>query len=71
MESNALRRQGRDGWLGLYTLYFLCVAAALGLVMLATGRTLVWYPDGVEEHYTAIGLVGRAVRDLLAGRGSG
>ena len=66
MKNRALKR---TGWLGLYTLFFLCVAAALGLVMLVAGRTLVWDPDGVKQHYTVIGLVGRAARDLLAGRG--
>ena len=64
-------RENRRGthWLGLYTAIYLCAVAALGLVMLRHGKTLMWELDGVKQHYTVIGYVGQALRDLLEGRG--
>ncbi len=60
------RRASR--WLGLYTLLALSTLCALMLVMLVMGRTLVWKPDGVMQHYTMLGLLGNALRDLLNGK---
>ena len=56
-------------WLGLYSLMFLCCAAAVAVMLRVYGRTLIWYLDGMKQHYTVIGYVGQAVRDLLAGKG--
>ena len=63
------RRKGAAGWLGLYTAMFLLSAGVIALIALLWKKTLVWNPDGVRQIYTVMGYVGRAVRDLLAGRG--
>ena len=56
-------------WLTLYTVLFLCIVLPLAAIMLRYGRTLIWDPDGIKQPYNVIGMLGCAVRDLLAGKG--
>lgn len=57
------------GWALMYTGMFLFGLLAFVLILLWHDRTLVWTPDGIDQHYTVIGYVGQAVRDLLSGKG--
>ena len=63
------KNTNRRGWLGLYTCMVLCVAAAMGAVMLRYGRTLIWNPDGIKQPYTVFGYMGQAIRGLFTGGG--
>ena len=57
------------GWALMYTGMFLFGLLTFVLILLRYDRTLVWWLDGIDQHYTVIGYVGQAVRDLLSGKG--
>lgn len=49
----------------LYTALFAVAAAIVFYPFIKGGRSLIWNPDGVAQHYTAFVYFGRYVRELL------
>ena len=71
MKANTTDGRGLK-WLGLYSALYLFGLGMILLILYKYGRTLVWTGgsmDGLRQPYTVIGYLGRALRDLLAGRG--
>ena len=67
MKDRSNAKTGR--WLGLYTGLYACVVIALGLIMLRYRRTLICSADSIKQHYTVLGYLSQALRELFAGRG--
>ncbi|MBQ6326986.1 MAG: YfhO family protein [Clostridia bacterium] len=61
------RKRWTEYWLWSYTGLFLCGMAVLTLVLLVTGKTLVWSVDGVRQPYVVLGFLSRLIRQLLRG----
>ena len=69
MTSRIVRNGKVPKWLRIYTAAFLLVASVAIAALIITGKTLVWWPDGVKQHYTVLGYLGQTLRGLLQGRG--